>query len=215
MYLLTLFRFNPIQVRRGDRKALYQFFPFIFYKLWNTPPPCKKNLTYSFNLLLSHWYNISRPYLVPVANHWTWTKCTPQKIWFFWSNPYKIEVMITSLIERLELPNLGTWPHLQYNLIHMIKCLCWRHGEKLWRHQFYFKITFILKRPTATNFAAIIKIAIMIIKIALKVAENVNKYFTQISPNLAKNIGKSTKSFNEYIKKHDILRNMTLPSQKK
>ena len=55
----------------------------------------------------------------------------------------------------------------------------------------------------------------MIIKTALKVAENVNKYFTQISPNLAKNIGKSTKSFNEYIKKHDILRNMTLPRQKK
>ena len=24
---------------------------------------------------------------------------------FFWSNPYKIEVMITSLIEMLELPN--------------------------------------------------------------------------------------------------------------
>ena len=25
----------------------------------------------------------------------------------FWSNPYKIEVMITSLIEMLELPNFG------------------------------------------------------------------------------------------------------------
>ena len=30
-----------------------------------------------------------------------------QKNWFFWSNPYKIEVMITSLIEMLELPNFG------------------------------------------------------------------------------------------------------------
>ena len=29
------------------------------------------------------------------------------KNWFFWSNPYKIEVMITSLIEMLELPNFG------------------------------------------------------------------------------------------------------------
>ena len=27
--------------------------------------------------------------------------------WFFWSNPYKIEVMITSLIQILELPNFG------------------------------------------------------------------------------------------------------------
>ena len=29
------------------------------------------------------------------------------KKWFFWSNPYKIEVMINSLIETLELPNFG------------------------------------------------------------------------------------------------------------
>ena len=26
---------------------------------------------------------------------------------FFWSDPYEIEVMITSLIEMLELPNFG------------------------------------------------------------------------------------------------------------
>ena len=30
----------------------------------------------------------------------------PSKSWFFWSNPYKIEVMIASLIEMLELLNL-------------------------------------------------------------------------------------------------------------
>ena len=34
------------------------------------------------------------------------------------------------------------------------------------------------------------------------IAESFNKYFTQIGPNLAKNIGTSSKSFNEYIKKH-------------
>ena len=34
------------------------------------------------------------------------------------------------------------------------------------------------------------------------IAENFNKYITQIGPNLAKDIGTSTKSFNEYIKKH-------------
>ena len=27
--------------------------------------------------------------------------------YFFWSNPYKIEVMIASLTEMLELPNVG------------------------------------------------------------------------------------------------------------
>ena len=31
----------------------------------------------------------------------------PSKKCFFWSNPYKIEVMITSPIEMLELPNFG------------------------------------------------------------------------------------------------------------
>ena len=35
------------------------------------------------------------------------------------------------------------------------------------------------------------------------IAEKFNKYFVQIGPNLAKDIGTSTKSFNEYIKKHD------------
>ena len=32
-------------------------------------------------------------------------KATPQKKRLFWSNPYKIEIMITSLIDMLELPN--------------------------------------------------------------------------------------------------------------
>ena len=31
----------------------------------------------------------------------------PSKNWFFSSNPYKIEAMVTSLIETLELPNFG------------------------------------------------------------------------------------------------------------
>ena len=35
------------------------------------------------------------------------SKSTPQKNRIFWSSPYKIELMITSLIESLELPNFG------------------------------------------------------------------------------------------------------------
>ena len=30
-----------------------------------------------------------------------------QKKWFFWSVPYKIEIIMTSVIEMLELPNFG------------------------------------------------------------------------------------------------------------
>ena len=43
-----------------------------------------------------------------VPNYCTFlTEGTPQKNWFLWSNPYKVEVMITSLIEILGLPNFG------------------------------------------------------------------------------------------------------------
>ena len=41
----------------------------------------------------------------------------PPKNLFFWLNPYKIEVMITSLIEMLELPIFG---HMAI-LSHVIK----------------------------------------------------------------------------------------------
>ena len=34
------------------------------------------------------------------------------------------------------------------------------------------------------------------------IAKDFNEYFTQIGPNLAKDIGSSTKRFNKYIKKH-------------
>ena len=46
-------------------------------------------------------------YLVPVPNYWAWIKTTLQKMRFFWSNSFKIDVLITSLIEMLELPNFG------------------------------------------------------------------------------------------------------------
>ena len=34
------------------------------------------------------------------------------------------------------------------------------------------------------------------------IAGNFNKYFTQIGPNLAKDIGASSRTFNEYVKKN-------------
>ena len=43
----------------------------------------------------------------PVPNYGTWTKTTPQKMRFFFANPYKIEVVTTFFIERLELPNFS------------------------------------------------------------------------------------------------------------
>ena len=50
-------------------------------------------LAFSFNPLPDR-YKISSSYLVSVPNYWTWTKTNPQKKRFFWSNPYKLEVML-------------------------------------------------------------------------------------------------------------------------
>ena len=46
-------------------------------------------------------YKILKSFLVPVPSYWTWTKTTLKKI-FFWSYPYKTEVVVASLIEKLE-----------------------------------------------------------------------------------------------------------------
>ena len=46
--------------------------------------------------LLPYWGNISSSYLVQFPNYWTWTRTNPKKEWFSWSDPYEIEVMITS-----------------------------------------------------------------------------------------------------------------------
>ena len=61
----------------------------------------------NFLTLLPHWCEIPSLYLMPVPNYWTWTKTAPQKKQFFRSNPYKIEVVITSLTEMLELTSLS------------------------------------------------------------------------------------------------------------
>ena len=33
--------------------------------------------------ILLQWCKISRPYLVPVPSYWTWTKTSPEKLFFF------------------------------------------------------------------------------------------------------------------------------------
>ena len=39
-------------------------------------------LTFSFNHF-PNWHKISKPYLVPVPNYWTWTNNAPPKNWLF------------------------------------------------------------------------------------------------------------------------------------
>ena len=96
---VTLFRL------RGTKKnsAPTSFSPVTSTNVGTSP---KNFLTFTFNPF-AHWCIISRPYLAPGPNYWTWTKTTPRKKGHFWSNSYEIEVMITSLIEMLELPYFG------------------------------------------------------------------------------------------------------------
>ena len=56
------------------------------------PPVTSVNVEISpqnFLTLLTQWCEISRPYLVPVPNYWTWTKTTPQKSGCFGQIPIK------------------------------------------------------------------------------------------------------------------------------
>ena len=43
-------------------------------------------------VLLPYWCKILSPYLVPVLNHWTWTKITPRKKCIFLSNLIKFRL---------------------------------------------------------------------------------------------------------------------------
>ena len=83
------------------------------------------------------------------------------------SNPkkfsYKVEVMTTFLKEMLELSNLVTWPHLQYNLGHMMKFLV-TSWTKIIAPKPLFQNTYISTKFKVANFADIIRIAIMLIK---------------------------------------------------
>ena len=71
----------------------------------------------------------------------------PSKKWFFWSNPYKNEVMITFLIEML-VTKLWSHDHI-YKLSHM---------------SFQNFLGDVIKRPGVAIFSDLVKIVTMFIK---------------------------------------------------
>ena len=87
---------NPFQ--DGGQKS-----PTSFYPVTSTNVKIS-----SINLVLSllpHWRKISRPYMSPIIE--IEPRAPHKKNWFFWSNRYKTEVIITSLIEMLDLLKFG------------------------------------------------------------------------------------------------------------
>ena len=95
--------FNPIQ-HRGRQKAPppFQFFPFNFYKRENQPPRLS-------NFQFQPFYHTSVKFEVHNQCQFQIIELEPRlhlkKI--LQSNSYKIEFMITFLIEMLQLPNFG------------------------------------------------------------------------------------------------------------
>ena len=114
-FLYFLYNLNPIhdeeEGRRGQKGLHTSFSPVTSTNVGTSPKTFWLLVLIKIFWLLvlivfPHWCKISVSYLVPVPNYWTWTKTTPQKsVLFFCSNPYKVEVMMISFIEMLELPN--------------------------------------------------------------------------------------------------------------
>ena len=108
-----------------------------------------------------------------VSTYWTWTKSTPQRKWFFWSNPYRIEVMIASLTEMLVTK---LWSH---DHIYIIIWTMWHNyvnnfmWTKIMTSLLLFQNTFVLRRPRVGIFADIIKIVTMFVKTVFKNSKKV------------------------------------------
>ena len=98
-YNLTLFRMRGGSAIRPPTTSS----PVTFAKVGISP----KNFWLLISTLLTHLCKISRPYVSASPKLLNLNQEHPSKNVFFWSNPYKIEIMLTSLIEILELLNFG------------------------------------------------------------------------------------------------------------
>ena len=121
---------------------------------------------------MRHWCKISNLKLAPVSNYWTWTKATPQKKCFFRSNLYKIEAMITSLIQMLQLPNFGHMTTSTLQFESREKILLVTSLTEIETSSLLFQKNFNL-RPTVAIFADIIKIVTIFTKTIFKDSKNI------------------------------------------
>ena len=101
---MSCFFINPFQDGgRGKKATPTSYSPVIST---NVGFGFQNFLTFSFNLFATLVQNLK---FVPSASHklLNLNQDHLSKKRFSWSNPYKIEVMITFLIEILQLPNFG------------------------------------------------------------------------------------------------------------
>ena len=119
IYFLDLFwlsyncaKFHHYRICMTDFREGGLFFPPIREQPRKSPSWIRLTLS-------TDWWKISSLYVVSVPNYWTLTKSISQKKWFFWSNLYKIEVMITSVIQMQQLPNFG---HMTTSMLWFYSC---------------------------------------------------------------------------------------------
>ena len=102
------FTFNPIQDGGGGKKALHTSFSFVTSE--KVGISSQNFLNFSLNPCNTLVQNFK---VIPSASPklLNLNEDHPlKKERFFWSNPYEIEVMKTSLIEMLQIPNFGNMP---------------------------------------------------------------------------------------------------------
>ena len=132
----------------------------------------KNFLTFSFNLFATFVLNLQaiRSASPKLLN---FNREHPSKNRFFWSNPYKIEVMITSLIEMLKLPNFDHMTISRMQFESRGKIMLVTSWTEIMTSQPLFQNVFILRRPRVANFDDIIKIATMFVKKTFKDSKKV------------------------------------------
>ena len=120
-------------------------------------------LTFSFNSChtLSQLLNLNQSH--------------PSKKLFFWSNPYKTEVMITSFIEMLAIPNFGHMTTSSRDKVFL--ATSW---TEIITSQPLFQNNFFLRRSGVAIFADIIKIRTRFIKKIFKDSTKVKKIKTYV-----------------------------------
>ena len=110
----------------------------------------------------------------------------PQRKWFFKWNPYKIEVMITSLIEILELPNFShmtTSPISLEARNNVLFVMSWKETMKSWP---LLKNTLLLRKFTVAIYGENwimnkFKVLTMFIKKIFKGSKKVKRILNYVS----------------------------------
>ena len=97
-----------------------------------------------------------------------WNQKHPSKNRFFWLNPYKIKVMLTSLIVMLELPNFRRMTTFTIWFESRDKILLVASWTEIMTSQPLYQNVLTLRRHTVANFADIVKISTMFIKKTFK-----------------------------------------------